>query len=406
MIAIRRLFPTLWVAVFVVGCGSAGLSPSVPAPTTRPTLSPASSAVRTQAPGTFRAVGVINGLLGGAASAFLADGQVLLAGGSDCSATPCTGSTTALLFDPATGSSHGTGELVTARAGARAVVLADGRVLVAGGVGCVSITCPAIASAEVYDPSSGKFAATGSLVSARTDALLVRLGDGRVFIVGGHALIGGQWQPVLAAELYDPASGKFAATGSLLAQTDADTATLLADGRVLVTANPMGRFSTSDRDEIWNPETGKFTLSGKVAVVATSKTATRLTNGQVLVAGGKTASPGQTGPSVGTAQLFDPATAQLALTGTMSTERAAHAAALLPDGRVLIVGGTDGTNVLASAEIFDPATGTFTPTGSMLNARLSPVAFSLPDGSVLIVGGTATLQGSAYPIETVEMYRP
>lgn len=91
-------------------------------------------------------------------------------------------------------------------------------------------------------------------------------------------------------------------------------------------------------------------------------------------------------------------------TGDMGTVRKDHTATLLPDGKVLVAGGFDGSAFLASAEIFDPVAGTFTATGTMLAARSSFSAVLLAhgpaatNGKVLVAGGDSA--------KTAELFDP
>ncbi len=122
----------------------------------------------------------------------------------------------------------------------------------------------------------------------------------------------------------------------------------------------------------------------------------RLPDGRILVAGGTT-----TGKQVvASAEIYDPGTGQFISTGSLLTTRRKHAGAVLSDGTVLIMGGTtDRTDstVLQSAESFDPATGRFQASAAMRSPRFKFTAVSLPDGSILVAGGSE---------ETVEVFDP
>src|SRR5215831_5703707 len=122
-------------------------------------------------------------------------------------------------------------------------------------------------------------------------------------------------------------------------------------------------------------------------------TATLLLNGKVLIAGGSSSrqNPGQRA----SAELFDPTTNTFTPTGDRTTGRVGHTATLLPDGRVLIVGGTN-MGFLGTAELYDPATGTFSATGSMVTPQMSHTATLLDNGKVLIAGGVSGYSDSYY----------
>jgi hypothetical protein len=143
--------------------------------------------------------------------------------------------------------------------------------------------------------------------------------------------------------------------------------------------------------EIYNPITGTFSPTGSMASTRKFFTATLLNNGRVLVAGGDASvGPGQSQAVIlSVAELYDPATGKFSPTGSMTAQRRDHAATLLNDGRVLIVGGDNpNTAGLTSAEIYDPSSGRFSPTtGSMAHPRYGQSATRLSDGRVLIVGG-------------------
>jgi dihydroxyacid dehydratase/phosphogluconate dehydratase len=106
----------------------------------------------------------------------------------------------------------------------------------------------------------------------------------------------------------------------------------------------------SSTAELYEPQTGKFAATGSIRDVRSSATATRLSDGRVLVVGGNGASG-----VLGSAELYDPGAGEFTAAGQLATARSWHTATLLHDGRVLIVGGIDhNSNTLASAELYQP----------------------------------------------------
>jgi len=295
-----------------------------------------------------------------------------------------------------------TGNLVDGRYFHTATLLSNGKVLVAGGATFEAYCFAGISSAELYDPAPGSFALTGPMTDRRYAQTATLLQNGKVLMSGGFSfdstscLLDGTSPALTSAELYDPSSGSFAPTGSLTEARGMHTATLLTNGKVLIAGGgttggngpPLGG-TASATAEIYDPGTGVSTSTGNMTSARMGQTATLLSNGKVLIAGGLTSS--STNP-VATAELYDPMTGKFALTGSMSEGRAGHAATILQNGKVLITGGlTAGPTSSRTAEIYDPGTGSFLATGSMALARVTHTASLLTDGTVLAVGGGSSI---------------
>jgi hypothetical protein len=352
-----------------------------------------------QTPGTFTTTGNMITARRGHTSTLLADGRVLIAGGDTIDralAPPFKTQSSAEIYDPRSGTFTATGNMTTPRSGHTAILLADGRVLIAGG----GVTNPAqgkslepMGSAELYDPDTGTFTATANMTMFRTGQSATLLTNGKVLIAGGS---GGRPD---SAELYNPFAGTFSATGDMT-NWRADTATLLPNGRVFITRGDSddGRGSVSSAD-LYDPSTGTFTFAGYTIINNPGPTATLLMNGKVLrIAGGDI---GDTFGASNMAELYDPTTGAFSTTGNMTTLRKQDTATLLSDGMALIAG--DGGT---SAELYNFATSSFSGTGGMNTPRFLHTATLLNDGRVLIAGGVV---GSEYPLpilSSAEIYTP
>jgi hypothetical protein len=277
------------------------------------------------------------------------------------------------------GSFSQTGSLETARGGAGATLLADGRVLVVAGTNGTDVL-----ASEAFDSRSGTFSSAGlpALSTGRYNVAAARLADGRVLIAGGN-----QESATLKTTLiYDPQTNNISDGPMLTVPRANAAATLIADGRVLL-AGGNNATGFLDSAEVYDPTTNVFSPVGSMTSVRTNAVAAALPGGRALVAGGR-----DDDPILASAEVFNPGANSFSAAGigSMSVPRVGAVAAPLPDGRVLVAGGTnDSSPALATAEVFDPQTNGFSSAGigAMGTGRTGAFAAPLADGRVLVAGG-------------------
>jgi Kelch motif len=345
-----------------------------------------------QNPGTFSAAGKMtvarDGAGGGGAytATLLANGKVLIAGGFNQSTLR-----SAELYDPRTGAFTRTGDMIFPRSYHSATLLPDGRVLIAGGTGRY-VSSPLVATAELYDPDTETFSATGDMISGVSNTAIL-LASGKVLVA----------DDALTAELYDPAAGTFSPTGDQVI-SGYHQAALLPDGRVLLAA-------CCRNEEIYDPATGTFGFTDKMGgIYQDGFSMASLPNGRVLVQGGFLE---ELNLASANADLYDPSQGLFNPAGQMTMARYYHSATVLGDGTVLIAGGfgnpiSNFRATASTAEIYDPASGTFSRTGDLTTARNGHAATLLLDGMVLITGGdgvgTAEIYYPATPVSAPRLF--
>jgi hypothetical protein len=268
-----------------------------------------------------------------------------------------------------------------------ATLLSDGTVLVAGGLIQDRLDGMVSASVEAYDPKTASWTTLGALTVPRWGHTATLLPDGTLLVTGSHI---NSAESLASAELFDPDRTSWIATTSMAAGRGGHTATLLPDGTVLVAggstlSSPAGQSSA----ERYDPGSKSWIRATDMGMVRQGHTATLLADGRVLVVGGGSEVRLAEGPPhSATAELYDPASGRWTATGSLTMARSGHTATALPDGRVLVVGGSIGDEETArSAELFDPTDGRWTVVSSMTDARSMHTATLLLDGRVLVVGG-------------------
>jgi hypothetical protein len=277
------------------------------------------------------------------------------------------------------------GPMTTPRAVQTSTRLADGRVLVAGGctdAGC-NLGSAGGATAEVFDPHTRTFTPTGHLHISRDDHQAVLLPDGRVLIAGGWTAQG----VTVTTELYDPRRGTFAMGPSMGTPRAGFTAVAMADGRVLLAGGETAAHDNTATAEVFDPRGNTIQPVGDMSVPRSAHAATLLPSGRVLVAGGTSR-----GVIVATAEEFDPATGKFSTVGSLNIARYKAGSVTLADGRALIVGGApdvEASHPFSSTELYDPSTSTFSAGPSMARGRYKLIdsVVRLGSGDVVVAGG-------------------
>ncbi|MGD0018363.1 MAG: kelch repeat-containing protein [Candidatus Limnocylindrales bacterium] len=207
----------------------------------------------------------------------LSNGMILFAEGD-----PDNGPT-AGVYDPTNGRWQATTNTMSCTAcfGANSILLPDGKVLIAGGVGGDAVSSLKTAVLYTYSASGGAFTATGSMNKARSGLDLVRLSDGNVLILGGETDAG--W--TATTELYSPTSGSFRPVGSMSKAREYAAEVLLPNGDVLVAGGQSDDDTLLASAELYHPD-GTSTPTGSLSEGRESDVATLLPNGLVLVVGG------------------------------------------------------------------------------------------------------------------------
>ena len=324
----------------------------------------------------------------------LKDGRVLIAGGTDVYGLPRASSE---LFDPNVNRWARAADMIHPRAGHAATLLSDGSVLVTGGeTGLGTFPIESLASAEIYHPTSDSWTSAAAMHVPRRMHSSIRLRDGRMLVVGGTNLASGSPLPAVEqeqAELYDRHSGSWTFAGTGLPPLSGQAATLMPDGKVLVTGGSTDTgFATTGAD-LFDPATNRWRpTTWPMATPRYGHTATLLPDGKVVLMGGYTTKPQSAGgfvyPSselLTTSEIFDLRGNTWVAVGYSTIPRFEHSATLLRNGTVLVVGSAYASN--ADSQIFDPKnTERWGSTGLRMDRYLH-TATMLADGRVLVAGG-------------------
>jgi hypothetical protein len=349
----------------------------------------------------------------------LPGGRVLVVGGSD----PDQNAIGAVsVFDPSTLAWSALDPLSATRRLHTVTRLNDGRILVAGGTsGPFAYPIPPVATAQIFEPRTETWSRVPEMIEPRYFHSATLLADGRVLVAGGGAIRSASTICGLAtAEIFDPVTEAWTATKPMVDQRIQHVAVRLPDGRVLAVGGTLrtGRVSYTGNAlcEIYDPDTDTWTPTGTMRDARQTHQATLLADGTVLATGGNCPNL-ITGPvydphSLSTVERYNPTSGQWTPVANLPWSRSAHRAVLLRNGKLLVFGGTDDANFdagFASTILYDPLGQTWTATGGMHIGRTGAAVATLTDGRVLAAGGlavagNATNEDPATPALTAELY--
>lgn len=344
--------------------------------------------------GTFANTGSLNTARVSHAATLLSSGQVLVEGGSNGSGA--LGS--AELYDPAAGKWTVTGSMKTVRYAQTATLLQNGEVLVAGGLISISVTgvVSCSAGAELYNPSNRQWTTTGSMKTARYQHAASLLDNGQVLVAGGFGCSSGGSVELNSAELYDPSTGAWSATGSMNFARASTQATLLQNGDILMPGGNAGS-SGDNTAEVYS--NGTWTLTSSTRFVHNSAHAAPLTNGDVLIFGGHLSSYAS--------EFFNPAANIWTSTGNIGVNPPNGPLTLLQTGQVLLAGGESGYGTDNLARLYNSSSNAWLATGSMNHARTGHTATLLQSGQVLVAGGEVKNSNNLFSVlSSAELYTP
>jgi len=345
--------------------------------------------------------------ISGTTATLMRNGKVLLLGGDPCGDF-------AGIFDTSTSTFAPAGHMATARFAPLVTMLADGRVLIAGGYGgpittyADGSTSPLspLTSTEIYDPMSGHLSSGPSMPQIHVNGTATLLSDGRVLIAGGLKNVGMGAPTTDTAELLDPAATKFTAAGFMATQRAGHTATLLSDGTVLMVGGWKGHPADDTLfqplfAELFDPSSATFKVTGSLSAPLNGHMAFLIPGDAVLVFD---AYPTFAEIYHVTARDFTPFSMpqqpQFVPAGSpISGPRFAGTVTQLRDGQLLFLGGQIGGDPVPTAVLLNPLTGTAINTVSLKAPRAWHTATLLDDGRVLLIGGTGPTGTEIPPFE-------
>ena len=375
-------------AIYVVTnpTGTAGSSPtSAPTPTPVPTPTPAPVTPRPPLSTTWSPFGRLDRGVWGNGISQLPNGSVLVF-------DSLKGSTVSVLVDPNSGAVTPTGALKAYQSSTSIAVLQDGSVLAIGGF---SLKNDPLNTVQRFYPNTGQWTLVAPMNTPRTHPTVTVLSNGQVLVAGGWSQRTSKgWIATNTAEIYDPVLNTWSSAGHMAKARALASAVRLMDGRVLVTGGATQWLGTRISSttlpiqtgaEIYDPAHNAWTGAGQMAKPRAAHASALLTDGRVLVISGWQ-DKYQTGMI--STEIYDPRHGHWSNGPVLSTGHAQGRLVQLQDGRPMIVGGIDGAGgITDSVEVYDPVKDRWESAGLLAAPVYWPLATVLDDGRVMVVGG-------------------
>ena len=388
------------LAIVLSACGTSDVPAEPPPPT--PPLAPVEVSP-TPASVEEDDLGEMNHSRFDHSATLLPDGRVLVVGGMDATFTPLR---TAEMFDPETNEWTNTNEMRQARTEHSAALLKDGRVMVTGGL---NENLETIGATEIFDPDTGEWSEYESMRTVRRGHFTLLLHDGRVAVVGGIGqTLGGLGilanmvavGALLSTEIYDPETDKWSQAKDMREGHSGGLAVVLKDGRVLI-AGGYNQGEALASSEVFDPITNEWMRTDTMARKTFANTGTVLDDGSVLFTGGFGMSRAKGGITPGS-EVFDPITNEWRRAPDTIHGRMGHTTTLLPDGRVITIGGSIASGPVNTGEFMDPETWTWATISPMSIERSGHTATLLHDGRILVAGGALQTTVEVYDAHSDE----
>ncbi len=323
-------------------------------------------------PGTWILTSNMVGPLYGENMVLLTNGMAFTYEGSS-SGNPNSETETVQLFNPSTGAWAATTSGPVSRLSPLVVTLTNGNVLVGGGVG--------LTNADVYNAATAQWVPVNPMSNPHYTGTITLLPNGNALAVGGNDI---NTDPTAGAEIFNPITQSWTPTTAMPDSRAGHTATLLTNGLVLIASGVDVEENFLPTGYLYNPANGMWSNTGPMVTPRTGATATLLNNGRVLVTGGFD----NNFHILGSAELYDPVSNTWTSAGNMVNLHANHIATRLPNDMVLIAGGLDNSGRdRQHAEIYNSTTGIWGTTSPMQANRAQFPAVLLNDGRVLVAGG-------------------